>query len=112
MHSGRAHQVRGQLGVTVKPSIQKGAAQAEGSHGSLTIRLNMPVMRIDQVWLDHSHKVRVSAIADLRIKSAGTVKPSDLRQSGETSGFKREFDPGSESTLAACLTHASRTRKW
>ncbi len=22
------------------------------------------------------------------------------------------FDPGSESTLAACLTHASRTRKW
>ena len=28
-----------------------------------------------------------------------------------TSGFKREFDPGSESTLAACLTHASRTRK-
>ena len=29
----------------------------------------------------------------------------------QTSGFKREFDPGSESTLAACLTHASRTRK-
>ena len=28
-----------------------------------------------------------------------------------TSGFKREFDPGSESTLAACLTHASRTGK-
>ena len=27
------------------------------------------------------------------------------------SGFKREFDLGSESTLAACLTHASRTRK-
>ena len=26
--------------------------------------------------------------------------------------FKREFDPGSESTLAARLTHASRTRKW
>src|ERR1041385_5002382 len=24
----------------------------------------------------------------------------------------REFDPGSESTLAARLTHASRTRKW
>ena len=22
-----------------------------------------------------------------------------------------EFDPGSESTLAACVTHASRTRK-
>ena len=24
--------------------------------------------------------------------------------------FKREFDPGSERTLAACLTHASRVR--
>ena len=31
--------------------------------------------------------------------------------SEQISGFKREFDPGSESTLAACLTHASRTRK-
>ena len=30
---------------------------------------------------------------------------------GRRTGFKREFDPGSESTLAACLTHASRTRK-
>lgn len=33
---------------------------------------------------------------------------------GEGSGkikIKREFDPGSESTLAARLTHASRTRK-
>ena len=35
--------------------------------------------------------------------------PTTRRQA---SGFKREFDPGSESTLAACLTHASRTRKW
>src|SRR5215467_14757379 len=25
--------------------------------------------------------------------------------------FNGEFDPGSERTLAACLTHASRTRK-
>ena len=25
--------------------------------------------------------------------------------------YQREFDPGSERTLAACLTHASRTRK-
>ena len=33
-------------------------------------------------------------------------------RSEQISGFKREFDPGSESTLAACLTHASRTRKW
>jgi len=29
----------------------------------------------------------------------------------EHTKIKREFDPGSESTLAACLTHASRTRK-
>jgi len=26
-------------------------------------------------------------------------------------GLSGEFDPGSERTLAACLTHASRTRK-
>jgi hypothetical protein len=31
---------------------------------------------------------------------------------GGQTKIKREFDPGSESTLAACLTHASRTRKW
>src|ERR1035441_4318665 len=41
-------------------SIQKGAAQAECSQGSLTIRLNMPVVRKDQVWLDHSHYVGVT----------------------------------------------------
>ena len=29
----------------------------------------------------------------------------------ETNHLQREFDPGSESTLAACLRHASRTRK-
>ncbi len=28
----------------------------------------------------------------------------------QATGFKREFDPGSERTLAACLTHASRVR--
>ena len=39
--------------------------------------------------------------------NSGVDDPSE-----EPSGFKREFDPGSESTLAACLTHASRTRKW
>jgi hypothetical protein len=30
---------------------------------------------------------------------------------GHTKQIKREFDPGSESTLAARLTHASRARK-
>jgi hypothetical protein len=30
-------------------------------------------------------------------------------ESHNTSQIKREFDPGSGSTLAACLTHASRT---
>ena len=39
---------------------------------------------------------------------------SDLSTTGakQTLIFTREFDPGSESTLAARLTHASRTRKW
>ena len=38
---------------------------------------------------------------------------STLSKTGAISHkFKREFDPGSESTLAARLTHASRTGKW
>src|SRR4029077_19946960 len=36
-------------------------------------------------------------------------KPSD--KPFGASEFHGEFDPGSERTLAACLTHASRTRK-
>jgi hypothetical protein len=35
-----------------------------------------------------------------------------LGQVDSLNKIKREFDPGSESTLAARLTHASRTRKW
>ena len=35
-----------------------------------------------------------------------------LDQVDSLNKIKREFDPGSESTLAARLTHASRTRKW
>ena len=66
----------------------------------------MPVVRVDQVWLDHSHKVR-----RLGFRARDAADPIDLRRVGEATGFKREFDPGSESTLAACLTHASRTRK-
>jgi hypothetical protein len=33
----------------------KGRRSGGKPQGSLTIRLNMPVMRKDQVWLDHSH---------------------------------------------------------
>jgi hypothetical protein len=37
---------------------------------------------------------------------------SGMGSDRESHKIKREFDPGSESTLAARLTHASRTRKW
>jgi hypothetical protein len=37
---------------------------------------------------------------------------SQNRGEANSTVFTREFDPGSESTLAARLTHASRTRKW
>ena len=43
--------------------------------GSLTIRLNMPVMRRDHVWLDHSHKVGVTPFE--RVTQPNL---SDLRQ--------------------------------
>lgn len=43
------------------------------------------------------------------IHGSGEEWVSNLVQSENK--IKREFDPGSESTLAARLTHASRTRK-
>ena len=49
-----------------------------------------------------------------RLKKSRTVSKSETELAGcwFSSGFKlltREFDPGSGWTLAACLTHASRT---
>jgi hypothetical protein len=60
-------------------------------------------------WLDHSHNVSPSRSFSSIVRAIAPAT-SVVRQ--QSSGFKREFDPGSESTLAACLTHASRTRKW
>ena len=68
----------------------------------------MPVVRMEEVWFGHSHNVSPSRSFEHREGGYS----GDLRRPVVTSGFKREFDPGSESTLAACLTHASRTRKW
>ena len=48
------------------PRSKRGTAQADRSYGSLTIRLNVPVVRVDQVWLDHSHKVRKTSCAVMR----------------------------------------------
>lgn len=39
----------------------------------------------------------------------GVVSPFDF--GWDTDFFNGEFDPGSGRTLAACLTHASRTMK-
>jgi hypothetical protein len=55
---------------------------------------------------ERSHKLNQFAV--VLSGMAAVHRPPSV----DTSGFKREFDPGSESTLAACLTHASRTRKW
>src|SRR5438309_11215667 len=46
-------------------------------------------------------------ISKVRSEITSRLRPGlDYR----TTSFKREFDPGSERTLAACLTHASRVR--
>ena len=50
------------------------------------------------------------------LESSGTRKVTPGRPGENPKWFRvknltREFDPGSESTLAARLTHASRTRK-
>ena len=43
---------------------------------------------------------------------SAAVQVKELRESRQQYfKIKREFDPGSESTLAARLTHASRARK-
>ena len=51
--------------------------------------------------------------AELRIKSYEAMTNSsvnDLSSASCLDTIYREFDPGSGRTLAACLTHASRTR--
>ena len=101
---------------------------------SLTTWLNVPVVRFPCFLKMETWVVKVRVKFELLTKLASAGPPSwceASRCSGDTgvyvradnssgefvhseqiSGFKREFDPGSESTLAACLTHASRTRKW
>ena len=46
------------------------------------------------------------------IKRELTEEPSKEKKDSIFMEKNGEFDPGSESTLAACLTHASRTRNW
>jgi hypothetical protein len=64
---------------------------------------------------ERSHKIDHSISQEIRVAAIPAFEPGDgslPTTRRQASGFKREFDPGSESTLAACLTHASRTRKW
>src|SRR5579884_971704 len=59
------------------------------------------------------NRVRRARTRSVELNRATVVFPewfSHLRGPLRGPGFKREFDPGSERTLAACLTHASRTR--
>jgi hypothetical protein len=89
---------------------------------SLTTWLNVPVVRrIVRVKFERSHKISLcstsvgigeSAFCSHGLQNPGRRSGGEFVHSEQISGFKREFDPGSESTLAACLTHASRTRKW
>ncbi len=69
------------------------------------------------ISLKRSHKIGHSVFArELEVVASTSFRAMELAAYllpvGRRTGFKREFDPGSESTLAACLTHASRTRKW
>ena len=96
---GHANSIRSNARVRLKRT-----AQAE-SDSVFDNRLNVPVVRLNLGF-------RVRAISQeqtVRLASAGQSSSPSTRRG--RSGFKREFDPGSESTLAACLTHASRTRK-
>ena len=46
---------------------------------------------------------------DLRQKSNSLIRRLPVEKSTDPIIFNGEFDPGSGRTLAACLTHASRT---
>ena len=50
------------LGVKAWASIQKGRRSGGPSSRIFDNWLNVPVVRTDQVWLDHSHKVRMPAL--------------------------------------------------
>ena len=74
----RKSNLRNKFGDTqaqVWASIQKDTAQADRSEGSLTIRLNVPVVRIDQVWLDHSHKVRCTVEKQMHGRCYSDLRP-------------------------------------
>ena len=82
---------------------------------SLKTRLNVPVVRwkswvkIRAISQDRPSGLRIAMVAITSFRAMEMASLSTTRR--QTTGYKREFDPGSESTLAACLTHASRTRK-
>src|SRR5581483_8712009 len=87
---------------------------------SLTNRLNVPVVRNKRPRsAPQGEETRTPEVLEYKFKRSHNIShvSASARRGGlpsfcrEISGFKREFDPGSESTLAACLTHASRTRK-
>src|SRR5260370_40734056 len=94
---------------------------------SLTTRLNVPVVRerLGQKS-ERSHKLDHRGLLHFLFSSekgegrGWAVAPSHTFERGDgslpstrrqTSGFKRALEPGSESTLAPGLTHASRTGK-
>jgi hypothetical protein len=63
-------------------------------------------VRGDGNAFEHIHSPKIPLIYRDQTEQADENRPVDYTFS---SG---EFDPGSERTLAACLTHASRTRKF
>jgi len=76
---GVAHQVRGQTEREFGPRSQGSRSGGKPSR-IFDNWLNVPVVRRDQVWLDHSHKVRVPARMSSDIARGRSRDFSDLRQ--------------------------------
>ena len=80
--------------------VRATARLLSGSHVAVSLKLRT----------EHGHpSVQVPVGREL----ASSDRLSDLRSDhsgGRAAGLDGEFDPGSGRTLAACLTHASRTR--
>jgi hypothetical protein len=115
-----------QYGASVPDCLGLNTRRSGGRRfGSLTTWLNVPVVR-EMAWVKiraiSQDRPPVFSRRDSSWREGARWSPSHPFERwrwqvcqlpvGRRTGFKREFDPGSESTLAACLTHASRTRKW
>jgi hypothetical protein len=92
-------------GRSLKTEEREPKASA-GSTGRASARPELTVKAINQWWVGLLRRVHLLVSRD---ESSRLALRFSGGPSGPSEGLDGEFDPGSGRTLAACLTHASRT---